>query len=108
MAAIATALLSNVFEKSEAKKALTPWWDKLENYCVYGLIMLGKHQNWYSFYAQKICVFFILISYMFLGVIAFPTAMYHGSPLHCAFCTKDICPKHITEQMVIHTNIFLP
>ena len=47
MAAIATALLPNVFAKSEAKKALTPWWDKLENYCVYGLIMLGKHQNCY-------------------------------------------------------------
>ena len=45
MAAIATALLPNVFAKSEAKKALTPWWDKLENYCVYGLIMLGKRQN---------------------------------------------------------------
>ena len=43
MAAIATALLPNVFAKSEAQKALTPWWDKLENYCVYGLIMLGKH-----------------------------------------------------------------
>ena len=43
MAAIATALLSNVFGNSEAEKALTPWWGKFEDYCVYGLIMLGKH-----------------------------------------------------------------
>ena len=60
------------------------------------------------FMNKKYVYFFILISYMFLGVIAFPTAMYRGSPLQCAFCTEAICPKHITEQMVIHTNIFSP
>ena len=35
-----------------------------------------------------------------LGVIAFPTAMYHGSPFQCTFCTKDLCPAHITDKMV--------
>ena len=47
MAAIATALLSNVFGSSEAEKALTPWWDKFEDYCIYGLVMLGKYLNQY-------------------------------------------------------------
>ena len=53
MAAIATALLSNVFGNSEAEIALTPWWDIFEDYCVYGLIMLGKHQiNIYFMYKK--------------------------------------------------------
>ena len=99
MAAIATALLSNVFGNSEAEIALTPWWDIFEDYCVYGLIMLGKH--------QKICVVYILISCMFLGMIAFPTAMYQESPLECTFCTRDLCPDDITNKMVIDTIIFL-
>ena len=50
MAAIATALLSNVFGNSEAEKALTPWWDKFEDYCIYGLIMLGKYQIYIHYY----------------------------------------------------------
>ena len=62
MAAIATALLSNVFGNSEAEKALTPWWDKFEDYCIYGLIMLGKLQInihfMYKKYAYVICFTF--------------------------------------------------
>ena len=52
------------------------------------------------------CIFYFDIMYV-LGVIAFPTAMYQGSPFQCTFCTTDFCPKNITDKMVIDTIIFL-
>ena len=42
MAALGGALLSSVLEKSPAEKALTPWWDKIQDYIIYGLIIVGK------------------------------------------------------------------
>ena len=41
-AAVGGAVLGRVFAQSEAEKAFEPWWDTAENYCVYGLLMLGK------------------------------------------------------------------
>ena len=42
MAQIGQEMVDTVFRHTEAEKAFRPWWDKLEDYLVYGLIMLGK------------------------------------------------------------------
>ena len=42
MAQIGKEMVDTVFVYTEAEKAFRPWWDKLEDYLVYGLIMLGK------------------------------------------------------------------
>ena len=44
MAVVGGALLDNFIGKSEAEKAFQPWWDTVEDFLVYGLIMLGKIQ----------------------------------------------------------------
>ena len=41
MAAIGAALMGRVLGHSEAEKAFRPWWDALEDYLIYGLVMLG-------------------------------------------------------------------
>ena len=42
MATIAgTALLGKVLGHSDAENAFRPWWDVLEDFLVYGLIMAG-------------------------------------------------------------------
>ena len=43
MAPLGGALLSSVLEKSPAEKALTPWWDRIQDYIIYGLIIVGKY-----------------------------------------------------------------
>ena len=60
MAAIGTALMGKVLGHSAAKKAFRPWWDSLEDYLIYGLVMLG--------------------------IILVPTAIIKGTPLNCKFC----------------------
>ena len=42
MAVVGTALLDKFIGTSEAEKAFQPWWDTVEDFLVYGLIMLGK------------------------------------------------------------------
>ena len=42
MADIGKDMVDKVFAHTAAEKAFRPWWDKLEDYLVYGLIMLGK------------------------------------------------------------------
>ena len=41
MAAIGAALMGKVLGHSEAEKAFRPWWDSLEDYLIYGLVMIG-------------------------------------------------------------------
>jgi hypothetical protein len=45
---------------SEAEKMFRPWWDTLEDFVIYGLIMLG-----------------LVIS---------PTTIFNGTPLYCTPC----------------------
>jgi hypothetical protein len=42
MATLGAALVSSVLGHSAAEKAFRPWWDNLEDFLVYGLVMLGK------------------------------------------------------------------
>ena len=42
MAVVGTAIISKYLSNSEAEEAFQPWWDTLENYAVYGLIVLGN------------------------------------------------------------------
>ena len=41
MAAIGAALMEKVNGHSEAEMAFRPWWDRLEDYLIYGLVMIG-------------------------------------------------------------------
>jgi len=65
MAAIGTALMGKVLGHSAAEKAFRPWWDSLEDYLIYGLVMLG--------------------------IILVPTAIITGTPLDCNYCQDDHC-----------------
>ena len=42
MAALTGELLSSVLNKSPAEKALTPWWNNIQDYIVFGLIIVGN------------------------------------------------------------------
>ena len=70
MAAIGAALMGRVLGHSEAEKAFRPWWDALEDYLIYGLVMLG--------------------------VVLVPTAIITGTPLDCTYCVKDYCGGNTT------------
>ena len=65
MADIGKALMKNVLGHSDAEKAFRPWWDTLEDFLLYGLVMLG--------------------------IIIVPTAMVTGTPLQCTYCLQDYC-----------------
>ena len=60
MAAVGAALMGKVLGHSEAEKAFRPWWDSLEDYLIYGLVMIG--------------------------VVMVPTAIISGTPLDCNYC----------------------
>ena len=66
MASVGDALISKVLGHSAAEKAFRPWWDNLEDYLIYGLVMLG--------------------------LIVLPTAIINGTPLDCTLCQPGICP----------------
>ena len=72
MAAIGAALMGKVLGHSEAEKAFRPWWDALEDYLIYGLVMLG--------------------------VVLVPTAIITGTPLDCTYCVSDFCGANATHQ----------
>eukprot|EP00095_Tigriopus_kingsejongensis_P004020 maker-scaffold5_size1054832-snap-gene-1.15 protein:Tk04020 transcript:maker-scaffold5_size1054832-snap-gene-1.15-mRNA-1 annotation:"leucine-rich repeat-containing protein 8e" len=65
MASLGNALVSKILGHSAAEKAFRPWWDNVEDFLVYGLVMLG--------------------------LIVLPTAIINGTPLDCNFCQKDHC-----------------
>ena len=49
MAVVGTAIIGKYLSNSEAEEAFQPWWDTLENYAVYGLVLLGKSLNTLTF-----------------------------------------------------------
>ena len=61
MAAIGTALMG-ALGHSEQEKMFRPWWDALEDFVIYALIMLG--------------------------LIVSPTTIFNGTPLFCTLCTQ--------------------
>eukprot|EP00092_Neocalanus_flemingeri_P069496 GFUD01085180.1.p1 GENE.GFUD01085180.1~~GFUD01085180.1.p1 ORF type:complete len:487 (-),score=116.41 GFUD01085180.1:160-1620(-) len=65
MAAIGSLLMNKVLGHSEAEKAFRPWWDTLEDFLIYSLVLLG--------------------------IITVPTAIITGTPLDCSLCHEDHC-----------------
>lgn len=46
MASLGNALVTKILGHSAAEKAFRPWWDNLEDFLCYGLVMLGElHVN---------------------------------------------------------------
>ena len=43
MASLGNALVTKILGHSAAEKAFRPWWDNLEDFLVYGMVMLGKN-----------------------------------------------------------------
>ncbi len=41
MASLGDKMVTALFGQSEAEKSFRPWWDNLEDYLVYGLILIG-------------------------------------------------------------------
>ena len=48
MASIGNALVGKILGHSAAEKAFRPWWDNLEDFLVYGLVMLGRYWTDFS------------------------------------------------------------
>ena len=42
MAGILESPMTSLLGRSEAEKAIQPWWETLEDYLVYGLLGIGK------------------------------------------------------------------
>jgi len=59
MATLGTALMG-ALGHSDEEKMFRPWWDALEDFVIYGLIMLG--------------------------LIVSPTTIFNGTPLYCTLC----------------------
>jgi len=57
--------MDKVLGHSSAEKAFRPWWDTLEDFLIYSLVLLG--------------------------IIVVPTAIITGTPLDCNFCQEDHC-----------------
>ena len=67
MASLLGNIMGNVVTKSAAEKAFHPWWDVLEDYCVYSLVLVG--------------------------LMLVPQAIISGTPLFCTFCLENYCEK---------------
>ncbi|CAB4069676.1 LRRC8 [Lepeophtheirus salmonis] len=78
MASLGNALVNKILGHSEAEKAFRPWWDNLEDFLVYGLVMLG--------------------------LIVAPTAIINGTPLDCNFCTEDGCKDYFERTNTSHRD----
>ena len=65
MAAIGSALLGRVVSHTKAEMAFHPWWDDMEDYMVYGLVLVG--------------------------LILIPQAVVSGTPLFCEYCVETNC-----------------
>ena len=93
MAALGGALLSSVLEKSPAEKALTPWWDKIQDYIIYGLIIVGKQIFLKQVFIEVVMILekdFIIM--LFSASIAIPSTLALGTSLDCTPCTDKLCP----------------
>jgi len=62
MAMLGSALMGGLMSHSAAEKMFRPWWDAIEDFVIYGLIMLG--------------------------LIVSPTTIFNGTPLYCTLCTQ--------------------
>ncbi|XP_023323105.1 uncharacterized protein LOC111697352 [Eurytemora carolleeae] len=62
MTSLGNAMMGTLLGHSDAEKMFRPWWDSLEDFVIYGLIMLG--------------------------LIVSPTTIFNGTPLFCTQCTK--------------------
>ena len=94
MAALGGALLSSVLEKSPAEKALTPWWDKIQDYIIYGLIIVGKQIFLKQVFIEVVMILekdFICL-FFFSASIAIPSTLALGTSLDCTPCTDKLCP----------------
>ena len=49
MAVVGTAILDKFLGRSEAEEAFQPWWDDMQDFLLYGLIMLGTKCKVYKF-----------------------------------------------------------
>ena len=58
MATLGTALIGKISGDSPAEKAFKPWWDNMQNFLVYGLVMLGKPLDFF-----KIPIMTTVVSY---------------------------------------------
>jgi len=76
MAQIGSLLMGKVLGHSDAEKAFRPWWDTLEDYLIYSLVLLG--------------------------IITVPTAIITGTPLDCSPCHDDHCT--VKGQVVSNNN----
>lgn len=63
--------MGKVLGHSEAEKAFRPWWDSLEDFLIYGLVLLG--------------------------IVLVPTAIITGTPLDCNYCQADHCTSNGTN-----------
>ena len=62
MALLGTKLMGGLMSHTDSEKLLRPWWDAIEDFVIYGLIMLG--------------------------LIVTPTTIFNGTPLFCTLCTQ--------------------
>jgi hypothetical protein len=69
MAMLLESPIGSLLGKSDAEKALQPWWETIEDFTVYGL--LG------------------------IGFIVLPTALVNNeeNPMKCTFCHKNQCGR---------------
>jgi len=70
MASLGNALVTKILGHSAAEKAFRPWWDNLEDFLVYGLVMLG--------------------------LVVAPTAVINSTPLDCNYCQVKSTIGHTT------------
>jgi len=70
--------MNKVLGHSTAEKAFRPWWDTLEDFLIYSLVLLG--------------------------IIVVPTAIITGTPLDCNFCQEDHCQSKGTIHWNNKTN----
>lgn len=62
---LGTRLMGGLMSHSDAEKMFRPWWDAIEDFVIYGLIMLG--------------------------LIVTPTTIFNGTPLFCTLCAQVFC-----------------
>ena len=62
---VSSLLMNNVLGDSETEKVFRPWWDTLEDFLLYSLVILG--------------------------VRTVPTAIITGTPLDCSHCHDNHC-----------------
>ena len=73
-AVLGSMLMSKVESRNDHEKAFLPWWDVMEDYMVYGLVLVG--------------------------LILIPQAVVSGTPLFCEYCVETNCDYDHTGKYV--------